>query len=336
MQLFTTILAALILTVGLAETSATAEPIQIRLEPVPLHSEDPTIVRVGALEFVAGFKLSSDHPAFGGLSGLTLGRDGQSFLIVSDQGHWIGGRLRLAPGGALIGLDDVEIGPLRRPNGQAVLIRDALHDAEAVEYLEDGSVIVSFERSHRIWRYPPHPRWQFHSSGRITAAKATPFIAFDALAKLPENGGIEAMAPLGEGVLLLVPEEANENSGKRTGWLWRRGRSYPLEYQSTGGFEPTDFAVLPGGDLLALERDFSLVGGARARLVRIKKADIRPMALLSGTEIARLQHPLSVDNFEGLAIARAPDASVFVYLLSDDNHFSLLQDTLLLQFRLRL
>ena len=229
MRLALTLLGALLFSLGPAQTGAAAKPIQIQLEPVPLDGEDPERSRVGALEFVAGFKLTSEDPDFGGLSGLALGSDGRSFLAVSDRGHWLGGRLRLAPGGALIGLDDVEIGVLRRPNGRKV--RNAWGDAEAVEYLEDGSAIVSFERLHRIWRYPPEAHWQLYSSGRITAPKASPLVAFEDLAKLPKNGGIEAMAPLGEGRLLLVSEKINEATGKRTGWLWRRRQSSPVEYR---------------------------------------------------------------------------------------------------------
>ena len=55
-------------------------------------------------------------------------------------------------------------------------------------------------------------------------------------------------------------------------------------------------------------------------------------ARLFGTPVAELRQPHSVDNFEAIAARPAPDGSILVYLLSDDNR-SELQRTLLLQFR---
>ena len=53
----------------------------------------------------------------------------------------------------------------------------------------------------------------------------------------------------------------------------------------------------------------------------------------AGGEIARMEmaRPLTVDNYEGLAVIPAKDGSVRFYLLSDDN-FQSSQRTLLLAF----
>ena len=55
--------------------------------------------------------------------------------------------------------------------------------------------------------------------------------------------------------------------------------------------------------------------------------------MLKGELLARFAPPLTVDNFEGLAVARDADGATLVYILSDDN-FHFLQRTLLLLFRL--
>jgi hypothetical protein len=55
--------------------------------------------------------------------------------------------------------------------------------------------------------------------------------------------------------------------------------------------------------------------------------------MLRGKELARLTLPMTVDNFEGLAVHTNAQGDTFVYLLSDDN-YQFLQRTLLLQFRL--
>lgn len=319
-----TVLLLLLVCTGLARPGA-AEPVALKLTPVPLNSEDETQVRIGELEFLAGFVLRSRDVVFGGLSGLTLAEDGRRFVAVSDRGQWLSGRLQLAADGTLTGLAETVLEPLRDPKGRPVRIRDALHDAEAVERLPDGSLLVSFERRHRLWRYA--------SAADLATARAAPFLALDGFKKQPKNGGIEALAPLGDGSILMLSEELYVESGDLRGWLWRKGRSLSLRYVTVGPYQPTDIAVLPGGDVLVLERRYSPLGGAGARLVRLAKADIFPGARLKGREIAKLAWPLTVDNFEGLAVAPAPGGGSLVYLLSDDN-FNPLQDTLLLQFRL--
>ena len=81
-----------------------------------------------------------------------------------------------------------------------------------------------------------------------------------------------------------------------------------------------------------LERRYSLAGGPGARLSVVAAGDIVPGAHLAGTPLAELKLPQSVDNFECVAARAAPDGSILIYILSDDNR-SALQRTLLLQFR---
>jgi hypothetical protein len=117
----------------------------------------------------------------------------------------------------------------------------------------------------------------------------------------------------------------------------QEGQWSDLGYPKTGIFTPTGAASLPGkqagGDLLVLERRFTLLGGPAARLVRVEGESIRPGAALTGRELALLRPPLTVDNMEGLAARRGPGGETLVYLISDDN-FHLLQRTLLLMFEL--
>ena len=100
-----------------------------------------------------------------------------------------------------------------------------------------------------------------------------------------------------------------------------------LEYKRAARFRPA-------GDILVLERRYTLIGGVAALLRRLPQESIRRGARLDGAEIARLQPPLNVDNMEGIAVRRNGAGGTLIYLLSDDN-YSVLQRTLLLMFELR-
>jgi hypothetical protein len=105
-------------------------------------------------------------------------------------------------------------------------------------------------------------------------------------------------------------------------------------------FRPTGAALLPGGDLLIVERRFPPAG---ARIVRLSRASLAAPGPIQTVEVARIEAPLTVDNFEGVEVRRdAASGKTLVYLLSDDNGCSKrgatrvpgLQRTLLLMFAL--
>ncbi len=312
-----------ILAACLAATGLGAEPIEVEATALALNPEEPAQSSVGRLTYLGGLRLTSKNPRFGGLSGLTLD-DGGRLIAVSDHGFWFRAELVRGADGAPQALVGAELTPILGPEGR--LRGKRWRDAEAVEREADGGYIVSFERIHRLWRYGP---------GR--AFTVTPPVAIatpPALEQAPANGGIEALAVLGPGRLLAVTEDLRTGEGDLVGWLIEEGRAASLTYAAGSRFQPTDFAVLPDGDLLALERRFSAIAGPGARLLRFAREDIRPGARLEGEEIARLAPPLSVDNMEGLAVGRAEDGGTLIYLLSDDN-YNPLQATLLMLFRLQ-
>ena len=106
-----------------------------------------------------------------------------------------------------------------------------------------------------------------------------------------------------------------------------------LTFPTPDGFRVTGAATMAGGDVLVLERFFTLRGSNRVRLKRISAATIKPGGVLAGTVIARLRPPLTVDNFEGIDVRKGPAGEIFIYLVSDDN-FNPEQRTLLMMFEL--
>ncbi len=305
---------------------AAAEPLSLTFEPVPLDSEDPAVSRVGALRYLGGLWLRSGNRAFGGLSGLTLADNGRRLIAVNDRAHWFTADILRADDGRLHGLANADLAPMRGRDGGRIAGGNAMRDAEAVERLPDGGLITGFERRHRLWRYQP--------GATPAQARPTPFTPPPALRLAPFNGGLEAIAAFANGDLLIVTEDDRDANDDIIGWLWRGNAWHDIRYAGTGLFKPTDFAVLPGGDVIALERRFTAVGGVAGRVQRIPADTIEPGARLVGMELARLERPLSVDNFEGIAVDRDADGATLIYILSDDNFNRLLQRTLLLLFAL--
>ncbi len=287
----------------------------MRLDP-----DHASLRTLGELTFLAGLVLDGNAPDWGGYSGLIV--DPQGWLLaVSDNGLWLQARIEEDGEARLAGLAEAELLPLLGTDG-APLATKRLGDAEAVAPDGAGGLLVAFEREHRIWRYAD-------SVGSLP----TPVPLPKGMTALPRNGGVEAVAALPPDRLLLISEGAAAADGNVQGWLRQDEAWSALTLARRAGFRPTDMTLMPGGDLLLLERRFSLFGAAAARLSVIPAATIVPGARLEGREIALLQEPMSVDNFEAVAARPAPDGGVLIYLMSDDNR-NPLQRTLLLQFYL--
>ena len=311
--------AFLALLLALAATAVAAEPVALEADPILLNPDDPSLEQLGPLIWLGGIRLSIADPRFGGYSGLEL-LPGGRLLAVSDLGHWLSFRPVRDARGRLTGVAAADWSPLRDRRGRP--LQDKLDsDAESVRRRADGSLLVSFERRHRLWRYP------------ATDAAADEVSTPPNLRGLPENGGVEALAVLPDDGLLLIAENGRGPAGTLRGWLQRRGRWHELNYLATGMFQPTDAAALPNGDVLVLERRFTLVAGIAARLVRIPAEQIVPGGRLDPAPVAELVPPYSVDNMEGLAVEPEADGGALVYLISDDNR-NPLQRTLLMLFRL--
>ncbi len=312
-----------LLPVLLAAVPALAAPLEIAARAVPLQAEDPERENVGALRFRGGLELSSDDTRFGGLSALLLSGDGARLSAVTDRGHWVTARLIADADGTPRALAEAEIGALHGPGGRHLRGKRET-DAESLALLADGALVIGFERDHRLWRYP---------AGTNPLAGHPEAIPVPAkLRHLRRNSGIEALATLADGALLAIAE-GRKNEATSPAFLWRGGAWSELVYPRLPGFRPTGATTLPGGDLLVIERSFNLFDGVAIRLQRIAAAQVRPGATLSGTTLAVLRRPLTLDNMEGIAARRTATGETLLYLISDDN-FSPLQRTLLLVFAL--
>lgn len=300
------------------------DPIQITVREVPLNQQNTTQSRIGRLIYRGGLSLTANDSRFGGWSDVDISESGVRLTAISDRGFWFDADLAYDEQGNLKALDDGRLGLLRNLAGRPQ--PGLVGDAEGLGRAPDGSFFVSYERRHRIWLYPAVEP-PFSQPARIVPMPRES-------AEIPENGGIEAIARLPGGRLFALTEEFYTDSGLNIGWVGD-GRTWSrLTYQAGPDFKPTSAASLPNGDVFILERRLTKFGVPGARIVRLSADEIRPGARLQGTQLALIELPLTLDNFEGITARPGPGDEVFLYLISDDNYF-FLQRTLLLMFELR-
>jgi hypothetical protein len=224
------------------------------------------------------------------------------------------------------------LGPVLGADGKP-LRDDAMRDSEGMTLVDgdtrQGTAYVSFERKHRIARYP------------ITTEKFGPptgTVSLPAGAKgMVANRGIEAMALIKagklKGTLLAFAEGRADKNGNLIGWLIGGPTPGGILLKRIGGFDITDAAALPDGGVVLLERRFRFSEGIKMRLRRLAASEIKRGALVQGEVLLDADDSLNIDNMEAIAAHRAASGETVLTLMSDDN-FSALQRTLIMQFTL--
>jgi len=298
---------------------------------VPLDPTSASRDHVGPLRYLGGLWLRANDPErrFGGLSDLRVTPDGSRLYSVSDCGEGLTATLSYDGEGRLAGAGGWRVVPLATPGRWSP---DGW-DSESL-VLGDG-LEVGFEGRARIFSYRLDPPF-----GGPPRRLPMP----EGVARCESNGSLETMADVGNGRRLLVCEKRRSPSRTVPAWIGKGGdwteREYPLVFDGGWGgelFRPTSAARLPDGDVLVLERRFPPLA---ARIVRLDGASLDGTAPLEPREIARLEAPLTIDNFEGIDARRDASGRPLVYLVSDDNNCfkngfdPIPQRTLLLMFAL--
>jgi len=301
-------------------------PIQVQSDVIRDLGGNPTLSP--GLTFVGGVELSSPEPLFGAFSSIRF-RDQQSFVGVFDTGYWIEGRILRDAGGRLAGLEAVRLAPLLDASGRESASKFHV-DAESLA-LDGDRAYVGFEQRHRVLSYGP-----LSDLGKALPSAPIAF-PFD-LDILHSNGGFESLviAPQGSeiaGALVAISEKSFDDNGNIYAAIVGGPLAGEFRVRPRDNFEITDAAYLPDGDLLLLERRFSIATGVGMRLRRIEGASIRPDAVVDGEILFEANYRSQIDNMEGLEVLPEPDGSVRLIVVSDDNH-SILQRTLMLEFRL--
>ena len=311
------------------EHSVTA-PVSIEVKARPLPSfdtRDRSHVRFGKLEYRSGLILTSRFPGFGGLSGLRLDAKGERFISFSDKGSWFTGRI-VYSGREMVGLDDVEAAPMLGPDGRPITAR-GWFDSESIAL--DGSLVyIGLERVNQVLR--------FDFSKGFTRARGEVVAMPPAVKKLPFNKGLEALAfvPKGlplAGTLIAISERGLDAGGNLIAFLVGGPTPGQFSVRRTDNFDVSDAVLLPSGELLVLERKFSLLAGIGIRIRRIALVSLAPGAVVDGPSIFDADLGEEIDNMEGIDAHVTPEGDTVLTMVSDDN-FSLIQRTLWLQFTL--
>jgi hypothetical protein len=307
-----------------------AAPASIEVNARPIPSFDPSDrahVRFGALRYRSGLVLTSPFPGFGGLSGLRLDAKGERFISFSDKGSWFTGRI-VYQGSEMTGLADVEAAPMLGPDGKPITTR-GWFDSESIAL--DGSLVyIGLERVNMVLRF------DFSKGFTRALAEVVPMPV--AVKKLPFNKGLEALVVVPKGLplagtLIALSERGLDRDGNLIAFLVGGPAPGQFSVRRTESFDISDATLLPSGELLVLERKFSLVEGVGIRIRRIPLTSLAPGALVDGPSIFTAGLGSEIDNMEGIDAFVTPEGDTVLTLVSDDN-FSLLQRTLLLQFTL--
>jgi hypothetical protein len=317
------------------DPNSVAAPVAIEVKARPIPSfdmRDRSHLRFGSLQYRSGLVLTSSFSGFGGLSGLRLDAKGERFISFSDKGSWFTGRI-VYQGTEMTGLADVEAAPMLGPDGRPITAR-GWFDSESIaidgSQIDNSHVYIGLERVNQVLRFD-FSKGFTRSRGEVVPVPA-------AVKKLPYNKGLEALVfvPKGQplaGTLIALSERGLDGDGNLIAFLVGGPTPGQFSVRRTEKFDISDATLLASGDLLVLERKFSLVEGLHVRIRRIPLKSLAPGALVDGPVIFEADLGEEVDNMEGIDAFVTPDGDTVLTMVSDDN-FSLLQRTLLLQFTL--
>ncbi|WP_407921383.1 esterase-like activity of phytase family protein [Allorhizobium undicola] len=312
---------------------ASAEPLTVTSRQITEFKPGSDHKLFGKLEFLGGISMTSPNSLFGAWSSIRFLPDRRHFIGVLDTGDWISGTIERDQKGKLSGLSGLSIAPMLDAGGRSNAPKWAM-DAESLA-IRGEKIYVGFEQQHRIDQYP----LKDFETAKPERSLKLPF----PVAELRGNQSLETLTvspssgPLAGG-LVTVTEKSLDNDGNLLAGVVDGPASGAFRVARHDGFDVTDGAWLPNGDLLLLERRFRFSTGVAMRILRIAGKAVKPAAGLEtspvdGEVLLEADYSFQIDNMEGLDVIDAGEGDLRLILVSDDNH-SILQRSLMLEFRL--
>lgn len=285
----------------------------------------------GALTFKGGGVLAAQPRSFGGFSGMQILDKGSTMLAISDTGFWFIADIIRNKDGQIIRLQNARMAPLYSGKGPRVNAPKYFVDAEAL-VVNGDDLYVAFEAINVISKY---------ALDRVNLTMEPTILPLpQSIDQAGINKGMEALALVPEiaplsGHLVAITERGKSRLGPTFGWILNPQGSLDRTGMFTvtrdNLFDVTEAGFLQDGDLLLLERRFTIADGVAMRLRRVKSHQLKAGALLSGEVILEAGLSHRIDNMEAMSIYENAKGETVLAFLSDDNH-SLLQRTIFLEF----
>lgn len=306
--------------------AAQRSPVEISARPITQFHTGHDETRFGPLEFVGGLEMTSPARDFGALSAFRFLKPGGDFIGVADTGFWFFGTITHDAGKRPSGVSNFRMQQMVDASGRPI-DRKWEVDAEGLA-VKDGIATVGFERDQRVAQFkidPDNMKAPVRQIDYLVPAE-----------ELRQNRGFETVThadPYGqhEGGLVVVSERSLDKAGNVYAAVIEGPHKGVFTVRRDGGFDITDGAFLPDGDLLLLERSFSIARGVKMRLRRIYGESVEKGAVADGPVLMEADMGYQIDNMEGLDVWTRDDGALMVSLVSDDNH-SILQRNLYLEF----
>ncbi|MBZ9859417.1 esterase-like activity of phytase family protein [Mesorhizobium sp. CA12] len=311
---------------AIAATGALVETIEVSARPISQFHVGHEETRFGLLEFVGGLEMTSPARDFGALSAFRFLRSGSDFIGVADTGFWFFGTITHDADRRPSGVSNFRMQQMVDASGRPI-DRKWKVDAEGLA-VRDGIATVGFERDQRVAQFridPDNMKAPIRQLDYQIPAR-----------ELRQNRGFETVThanPYGQhaGGLVVVSERSLDEAGNVYAAIIEGPHKGVFTVKRDSDFDITDGAFLPDGDLLLLERSFSIARGVKMRLRRIYGESVEKGAVADGPVLMEADMGYQIDNMEGLDVWTREDGALMVSLISDDNH-SILQRNLYLEF----
>lgn len=358
------------LTVLAAGSCVSGAPIR---RPATRPAASSALSLLGSGPLIIPHRARVDGLRVGGLSGIARTADGTYLAVVDNDGDTPARVFRLA-----FAVSERGVAPLPgRTARQVPVAAIRLEGLDGKNFDGEGIAVEPSGRMLLASETEPSIR-EISLDGKVMGALPVPalFLATQGKRGIRSNLGFESLALSPEGDTLWTANERalkQDAPGDASGEENERARPSPvrlLRYERReGGFHPgaqlvyqvepidpkpghgfairglSDLLVLPGGDLLALEREFVQGRGFKIQLYSVSVAgatDVSGFDSLTGRTWTPVRKTLVFDfagagfvpdNLEGMTFGPAlPDGSRTLVLVSDNN-FELLQRTQLVALR---
>lgn len=318
------VLVGMVLAVPAGTAAAPVQPIEVHTRAITEFQAGRAGTGFGRLAFNGGLEMTSPSADLGAFSAMRFLDAGSRFIGVADTGFWFFGSVVRDANGRPAGIADFRMQQIVDAQGFAD-DRKWEVDAESLA-LRDGIAVVGFERNHRVSRFRLDPAGMGPPLGDIPLL-IPPW-------ELRQNRSLEGLAFRPDGGLVVVTEKSLDSRGDIFAAVIQGSGKGVFTVKRTEPFDVSDCAFLPNGDLLLLERSFSMAEGVGLRLRRIPASLVRGGALADGPVLMQADMGYQIDNMEALDVWRRADGALMVSMMSDDNH-SMLQRNLYLEFILQ-